>query len=477
MAKMAVSALHAAAVDGTIWLLWVILNVLDAFLVALRKIASFADVITDHANNDDDSDGPARIVIVGASFAGLGAYRDLLRHKSDEIEITVIDYKDYFEYTPGILRAFVEPNHLSSLTCPLSALNKNKNGASRFVQGEVIGVDATTQVVSLNDGNQIPYDYLIVATGSTYPGPIKATTSQSTLAQRQLSINQSARDIDAANTIIIIGGGAVGVELAAELVDKYRDRQKRVIIIDVAPTILPGFRQHSVDYALRWLEDNGVELRLDTSFDRIDDASVTLSDGSKIFADVIFKCFGVAPATASKYGGRLLSDAQDGPKGSIVVNNHLQVEGQENIFAAGDVCFHSKSAELKLAHTAHVNASLVALNVLRLVRAAKNGTESRSHGHDGLLSYPDGLFGNEQTPKIYNVSLGKYDASLGFNTLVMNGPLPAVVKWLIEWTQVAAAANRPIGLVFWVVADWTSFFLGRTILPMTETAARSKKAQ
>ena len=477
---MTVSPLHAAAVDGTIWLLWVILNTVDALLVALQKIASFADVITtdatacDHANNDSTS-GPARIVIVGASFAGLGTYRDLLRHRaSDEIEITVIDYKDYFEYTPGILRAFVEPNHLSSLTCPLSALNKKE--ASRFVQGEVIGVDTTTQMVALKDGNQIPYDYLIVATGSTYPGPIKATTSQSTLAQRQLSINQSARDIDAANTIIIIGGGAVGVELAAEIVDKYPNRQKHVVIIDVAPTILPGFRQHTVNYAVRWLEDNGVELRLNTSFERIDDASVTLSDGTKLSADVIFKCFGAAPATASKYGGRLLSDSPNGPKGSTVVNNHLQVKGHKNIFAAGDVCFHSKSDELKLAHTAHVNASLVALNVLRLVRAAKNGMKSLSRGHDGLLSYPDGLFGNKQTPTIYNVSLGKYDASLGFNALVMNGPIPAVVKWLIEYTQVAVAANRPIGVVFWIVADWASFFLGRTVLP-TEPAADSKKAQ
>eukprot|EP00566_Odontella_aurita_P013754 CAMPEP_0113580572 /NCGR_PEP_ID=MMETSP0015_2-20120614/30764_1 /TAXON_ID=2838 /ORGANISM="Odontella" /LENGTH=455 /DNA_ID=CAMNT_0000484809 /DNA_START=129 /DNA_END=1496 /DNA_ORIENTATION=- /assembly_acc=CAM_ASM_000160 len=454
---MATSTLQAAVVDGGIWVLWFILTAIDIVLIFLSKIIS-----------SDDSDSnctkeKTRIVIVGASFAGLSVYRDLIRHSNPgEVEITAIDYRDFFEYNPGILRCFVNPSYLTSLTCKLSALNNDGRG-SRFVQGEVVGVNPSANTVALKSGKVISYDFLVLATGSTYPGTIKTTTVESTLSQRQMQMNQQAKVVCDAATIFIVGGGAVGVELAGEIAETYPKKDKRVVIMDMANTILPGFQQETKDYCKHWLETNGIEIVLGTSLKAIDEKSVTFQDGSKQFADLIFKCVGAAPASgflkAEQSGD--LAKVLSGPKGSVVANDHLQVEGFDNIFCAGDVCYHSSSNELKLAHTAHVNGSLVALNVLRLVRGQSNS----------LLSYPHGLYGNDKTPKIYNVSLGKYDSSLGFNSLMIHGVLPAVVKWLIEWTQVAAAANRPVGKLFWIVADWVSFFLGRTIFLPSKSKA------
>jgi len=69
------------------------------------------------------SDPPASVIIVGASFAGLAAARTLLhaRHNKDKqpLRVTLIEPKDYFEYTPGILRAFVAPEHAEGLCVPL----------------------------------------------------------------------------------------------------------------------------------------------------------------------------------------------------------------------------------------------------------------------------------------------------------------------------------------------------------------------
>jgi hypothetical protein len=106
----------------------------------------------------------------------------------------------------------------------------------------------------------------------------------------------------------------------------------------------------------------------------------------------------------------------------------------------GDCMIHDKSGEIKLGHTAQVNAHLVVDNIKRLELGSKP------------LTYPEAVTGGGPTPKIYCISLGKYDASLGFSWLVVNGKLAGFMKWLLEWTQVQAADEKPIGTVFWKVA-------------------------
>ena len=105
------------------------------------------------------------------------------------------------------------------------------------------------------------------------------------------------------------------------------------------------------------------------------------------------------------------------------------------------------SRELKLGHTAEVNGHCVAHNI-----------ELARHG-EPLATYPYGATGAEWTPKIYCLSLGKYSGSLAFNSLVVNGPLAATMKWLLQWTKVASIAGSPIGSLFWYVADVSSSVL------------------
>jgi NADH dehydrogenase FAD-containing subunit len=218
--------------------------------------------------------------------------------------------------------------------------------------------------------------------------------------------------------------------------------------------ILPGFQDSSVKHATEWLEKNGAELKLGCPLQNLGDKSVTFADGKTLEVDLVYKCVGVTPNTGFLKQGAL-SASLKGPRGSVIVNDHLQLEGFDNIFCAGDMNFHARSNELKLGHTAEVNAALVSKNILRLVRSR----------NEKLLSYPEGVVGNAVTPVIYDLSLGKYDATLAFNSLVLNGGLAAVVKWMLEWTKVAAASHRPVGIVFWIIADFVSNLLGRTLLP------------
>merc|ERR1740117_934441 len=122
------------------------------------------------------------------------------------------------------------------------------------------------------------------------------------------------------------------------------------------------------------------------------------------------------------------------------------------------------SRELKLGHTAEVNAHMASHNIV-----------ARIH-HRPLLSYPRGVTGADVTPKIFCLSLGKYDAVMGFNDFLLSGWIVALAKWVLEWTKVAAARERPIGILFWKVADVASMLLGRTLLrAATSTSQQQKK--
>ena len=283
------------------------------------------------------------------------------------------------------------------------------------------------------------------------------------IADRQKQWNDAAEELDRAQTVAIVGAGAVGVELAGEIRDKYPAGTKRVMLIDMAPTILPGLEPASIRYATKWLENHNVELYLGSPLKKIDPKCVTFAEGTKVQVDVVYKCVGVAP-NSDMLKSNALAKALQGPNKSVVVNDHLQVVGFSHVFCAGDLCFHGKSNELKLAHTAELNAHLVAENVLKLVAqdSKQNGSGPAA---DPLLVYPNDVVGNTATPKLYCLSLGQYDATLGFNGLVINGSIGAIMKWLIESMSVAAAAQRPIGNLFWMIAHYTSNLMGRTVLP------------
>lgn len=467
---MAPTTLRSVVIDASIAILWILLEAIDFLLVGMDQVFTLLKATL--STTSLATKNKPRVLIVGASFAGLTVQRHL-GHLKDQVDVTVVDLKSYFEYLPGVLRCFVEPSHLPHISCPLSVLKH-----TTVVTGEVKEVSAVTATtggetttgalnqVKLSDGRILPFDYLVLATGSTYTTPIKPTISTTLLTERQTQWNQAAADLAAAQTVVIIGAGAVGVELAGEILTEYPN-QKRVIMVDMATTILPGFRQESIAYTTQWLAKHGAELHLGASLKELSKKYVVLADGRKLDVDLIYMCTGGKPNSSFLKGGSLPSSSLN-QRGAVLVNDHLQVDGFPHVFCAGDLCFHAKSNELKLGHTAQVNAHLVAENLSRLISMP---ADKRS-----LLHYPSGVVGNAKTPKIYNLSLGKYDATLAMNSMVLSGGFAAVIKWLLEWTQTAAAAQRPVGIVFWFIADEISNFLGRTLLPTVTTTTASTTA-
>jgi len=432
---------QAAIVEFFIFFAWVGMEVTNLILHLFYGIAGLWKSVMDMLTCSCTDNEPKQVVIVGASFGGLAALRELSGIRG--LKVTLVDFKDFFEYTPGALRCLVQPSWLNELTKPLPS------SRNALVTAEMTGVDHKAVTLKGSDGKEtkLAFDYLVLAIGSTYAAPIKPIMAENTLAVREATLQAAHAKLAAASKVIIVGAGAVGMELVGEILTVYPTKQ--VIVVDFAKTILPGFDEGACKYALEWCEKAGVEFMFGKEIDKIEETRIVLKSGQIIEADVVYKCVGVMPNTAVLKGTPFEGK---GFRGSVEVNDFLQIDGCSNVYCIGDMMSHS-SRELKLGHTAEVNGHLVAHNI-----------EAAVHGKS-LAKYPMGVTGAEWTPKIYCLSLGKYSAVLAFNGLVLSGWYVAVIKWMLEWTKVAAAVERPIGVFFWWFADNFSNLLSRTILP------------
>jgi len=382
-----------------------------------------------------------KVVIVGANFAGLSALHEFVHDPN--FHVVLIDQRDYFEYTPGVLRLFCEPRLFNSLARRLP------RGSHESVLGTVTVTNSDHVVVADRGGatKTVYFDYLILATGADYRQPVTATPKEWSLQSRSTTWQREAAKVKEAQRILVLGGGAVGTELAAEIAHYYP--HKKVTIVDALPHLVPLFPSSTVKYVEDWFMRQGVELVLGETLKTWDEKSCTTASGRVIPADLVFVCFGLRCNSQSVVDGDMADRLSD--RREVEVDEHLKVCHSRCVFAAGDVMAHP-SREIKQAYYAEMNGKLAALNVIR-----------SAHGQS-LMRYPEDIAGAQIMPLVYVVSLGPCDGSLGFNEVVVNGTLAAMVKWFIEWTKVAQMEGRPLGALVWGFGDAVTFFLSRTLV-------------
>merc|ERR1712048_1483584 len=107
--------------------------------------------------------GQRRVLIIGGSFAGLCCARDL----KDHYLVTIVDAKEFFEYTPGVLRAYVKPKHLDALTFTLNPVIEGRMGC-KFIWGEVQELKGPDRLCTIKPmfssaSEEIDFDYCIIA--------------------------------------------------------------------------------------------------------------------------------------------------------------------------------------------------------------------------------------------------------------------------------------------------------------------------
>ncbi len=293
------------------------------------------------------------VVVVGGGFAGLRAVR-ALRHV--DVDVTLIDRHPYNTFYPllyQVATATLNPGDITYFLRAVRARQKNM----RFVNGTVTAMDHTAREIVLDNGGVVVYDHLVVAAGvaANYfgiPGAAEYAlpmyTRTQALAMRdaiftkleQAAVSGQESDL----RVVVVGGGATGVETAGALAELRNNdmpatypeldpRRTHITLVEMLPTVLSPFVQRLRDYAHRSLRRRGVDLRLGAAVKEVRPDGVVIGDDEEFLpAGVVVWASGVTVhESVSKW------DLPQGKGGRIVVDDHLRVEGLDNVYAVGDI--------------------------------------------------------------------------------------------------------------------------------------------
>jgi len=298
------------------------------------------------------------VVVIGGGYAGSNVAKQL----DDIADVVLVEPKDAFVHNVAALRALADPSWLPRIYLSYDGLLAR----GRVVRDRAAKVEPGR--VTLASGEELPADYIVLATGSAYPFPAKSDVDDTAQAHDKVRAAHAA--LDAAGRVLLIGAGAVGIELAGEIKSAWPAKQ--VTLLDAAGEILgERFRADLKAELRRQLTELGVELLLDsplaagppTAPGEPGEFTVTTQSGRRVTADVWFRCYGVTPV--SDYLAGALAAARDSG-GFVTVNEFLQVDGQDQVFALGDV----SGADHKMAGAAGRQAAVVAGNIRALIEGS-----------------------------------------------------------------------------------------------------------
>ncbi len=299
------------------------------------------------------------VVIAGGGFAGASAARELERIlPRQSTRLILVNDVNFLLYTPLLPEAAagtLEPRHVVT---PLRDLLKR----TYLRMGAVSGHDPLARTVELttHDGEveELRYDQLLVSFGSVsrslpVPGLDRHAIGFKSLADAIWLRNHIVETLEAANatedpvrrdallSYVFVGGGYAGLEALAELQDFAADAIQRYprarlhgmrwTLVEATSRVLPEIDAGLAEYACGELRGRGMDIRLDTTLDRVELDRVELSTGEAIPARTVVWTAGVI-AHPSLRSMQLPLDE----RGRVTVDDHLAVDGLDGVFAAGD---------------------------------------------------------------------------------------------------------------------------------------------
>ncbi len=331
--------------------------------------------------------GRPHVVVVGGGFAGLAAVHGL---RTADVDVTLIDRHTYNTFQPLLYQVATATLNPGDITWFLRSIRAHQDNVW-FLKGTVVSMDHAARTVVLDGGQSIGYDYLIIAAGVTanffgVPGALEnsmplyrrsqalALRDRMFAALEEAVINGQDRDL----RIVVVGGGATGVETAGALAElrnndlpvtypELTPTRVHITLVEQLPFLLAPFHPRLREYARRSLEKRGVDLRLTTSVKEVRPDGVILDDQVLLAADIVVWASGV---TVHEQVGQW--NLPQGRGGRIIVDDHLRVGGLHGVFAVGDIAVEGGDRALpQLAQPARQGGAYVAV----LVRATLTGRE------------------------------------------------------------------------------------------------------
>jgi NADH dehydrogenase len=295
-----------------------------------------------------------RVVIVGAGFGGL---ETVYRLAGAPVSIALVDRRNHHLFQPLLYQVATAALATSEIAWPIRYLLRGRPEVTTLL-ATVTGVDTDKRCVTLDGGDTLPYDTLVLATGARHayfghdewepfaPG-LKTLEDATTLRRRILiAFEDAERESDpvrraALLTFVIIGAGPTGVELAGTIAELAHDtlppdfrnidtNTARVVLIEAGSRVLAGFPDELSAYAQRSLESLGVEVAFGQPVTECTADGVVYGD-KKLEAKTIIWAAGVRASPAAEWLGAPADRA-----GRLQVLPDLSVPGHPDVFAVGD---------------------------------------------------------------------------------------------------------------------------------------------
>ncbi len=386
-----------------------------------------------------------KVVILGSGFAGVNVYQYL--HKLVHglgVSFYMISDVNYFQFTPllhEVASGLLRPEDI------ISPIRENINCCvGDFILDKVVSIDVDAKIVKL-EHSSINFDYLVIATGAStnyrgiegakeYSYPLKTVDEATELKDKVISLFEE-REEGSSNreiSIIVVGGGPTGIEVATEvsdltdsLVPLYRSVKKeniKISIFNATENFLNGFPdvlKRSVKHAL---ERGRISLRLDAAVQKVENGTLVLKSGESVHFDLLIWTGGVSPNTP-----KMNLPGFDITK-RITVSQYLNLEGHECIFAIGDVSDIEDNPVPQLAQVAIDESKVCAYNILQSIEKKP------------LVKYRKNLKG-------FLLSLGRFNAASEVGSILFLG-FPAWILWKFFYLSMMFGKGSKIKIVF----DW-----------------------
>lgn len=343
-----------------------------------------------------------KVIVVGGGFAGLNFIKSIWNDK--RFEITLVDRNNYIFFPPllyQVATAFIEPSNISY---PVRRMFQERPNV-RFHMGSLVRVNTELNTVEMDTGT-LAYDYLVLALGteSNYFGmegvrkcalPMKTIDEALTLRnQLLLNMEKAVREKDKGRrdrllNIVIAGGGPTGVELAGMLAElgrniavkeypEIQDFGTHIYLIDAGSVLLAPMSKKAQAEAEAVLRKLGVHITLNMAVKDYRDGKVILADGSEIETNALIWASGVIAREVPGLPKEVITRGR-----RILVDAHNRVQGTQNIFALGDLCFQTADQNFpnghpQVAQVAIQQGSFLGKNLKRLW----NGLPMRSFAYN-----------------------------------------------------------------------------------------------